>query len=127
MACFAEAEVEEAELQLNLSLGERVRYGETSLGDGVDLQLEVRALDAAGQPIAACSAPDTVRIRITDDRHPEQLYVHDFKACYADVDHFEVIVLGLDTAGADFPDFVNDIEFHVQVNVEERFLPMTRR
>ena len=121
LPCHPEPEVAKAELLLNLSLGDNYRYGGTSLGEGVDLKVEVNALDAAGQPVPACSSTDTVLIQITDDRHPEQLYIHDFEDCYADVDHFNIIVLSLDTLDAEYPAFVDDLEFRITVDVEEDF------
>ena len=51
LPCHPEPEVAKAELLLNLSLGDNYRYGGTSLGEGVDLKVEVNALDAAGQPV----------------------------------------------------------------------------
>ncbi|MGB1618697.1 MAG: hypothetical protein ACPHBM_03670, partial [Flavobacteriales bacterium] len=117
--CHPEPSVERAELRLNLSLGDNYRYGGTELGEGVDLMLGIEALDADGQVVPGCSASEPVLMEIVDDRHPEQLYLHDFKSCYDEVDRFNLVVMQLDTGGAEFPVFVDDVEFHVHVDVEE--------
>ena len=118
-SCHPSAEATEAELLLNLSLGDNYRYGGTDLGEGVKLKFDLTAVDAAGNKLDACSSDDALLLEIADDRHPEQLYVHDFRGCYADVDQFRIEVLSLDTGGAEYPSFVDDLEFHVSVRVRE--------
>ena len=57
---------------------------------------------------------------ITDDRHPEQLAIHDFAACYATNDwidvYFESITVGDDP---EYPIYLEDVQFDIEVDIHE--------
>ena len=107
-------ELQSADLRLDLNMGEHFRFGGTDLDGGIEVKYR---LEPQG---SACAFTDTFTLAITDDRHPEQLAIHDFAACYATSDwidvYFESITVGEDP---EYPIYLDDVRFDIEVDIHE--------
>lgn len=108
-------ELQNAELLVDLNLGAQYRYGGTDVDSViVDFVINGLSLSAPAAPVTT----DTIQLHISDDRHPEQLYVHEFTEDYDDIDLFEMIILHYDSGEHQYQQLIDDINFDFEVDLD---------
>lgn len=107
-------ELQHAELLVDLNLGDQYRFGGTEV-DSVIVDFVIHGLSSSTP--ATPVTTDTIQLHISDDRHPEQLYVHEFTEEYDDIDLFEMIILDYDSGEHQYPHLVDDIAFEFEVDL----------